>query len=82
MANNPSSLAPDQLYDARQVVAILRVSDATLRRWAAAGHLPPPHQVGRATKRLWRGRDLLAFIDGAPRHGAFVRDAAPINAPR
>jgi hypothetical protein len=63
LAAAKGQIAPDQLYDSKQVSEILGVSRRTLERWRSDG-------VGIAVTRLWenappkyRGADILAALD-------------------
>jgi hypothetical protein len=63
LAATKGQIAPDQLYDSKQVSEILGVSRRTLERWRSDG-------VGIAVTRLWenappkyRGADILAALD-------------------
>jgi hypothetical protein len=63
LASTQGQIAPDLLYDSKQVSEILRVSRRTLERWRSDG-------VGIAVTRLWqnappkyRGADILAALE-------------------
>lgn len=46
------------------VATALGVSDATVRRWADAGKLPPPHRFSRRVLR-WKREEIEQFIAAA-----------------
>ena len=64
-ANLPIPPAGSGLLDARQVAALLGVSEKTVRRMRDAGKLPPTVKVG-VSKTLvrWRRADIERFIAG------------------
>lgn len=45
-----------RFIDIAELAAALQVSKLTIRRWAAAGHIPPPVRVARTVR--WRHEDL------------------------
>lgn len=50
----------DALLRLRDVVAILKVSRATVYAWIKQGRLPKPLKMGRAT--VWRSSEIQQFI--------------------
>src|SRR5947208_7656561 len=51
----------DKLFTTRETSTFLRVSEASVRRWAEAGILPAS-RVGRRRARRFREADLLQFM--------------------
>ena len=52
-----------ELLDIAQAAALLRVSEASLRRWTNAGRLPC-RRIGGRRERRFRRADLMAFLEG------------------
>ena len=49
------------LMTAAEVAAALAVNPRTIFRWRSAGTIPPPIQIGGATR--WRRRDIEQFLE-------------------
>ena len=52
-----------ELLDIAQAAALLRVSQASLRRWTNSGRLPC-RRIGGRRERRFRRADLMAFLEG------------------
>lgn len=52
-------ISPEAIYTLSEVLEILKVSDATLRRWIKQGKLKA-HRIGRDYRFL--GRDIMAAL--------------------
>src|SRR5207247_2395297 len=52
-----------ELLDIAQAAALLRVSEASLRRWTNGGRLPC-RRIGGRRERRFRRADLMAFLEG------------------
>lgn len=50
-----------QYARARRLAAMLDVNVATIWRWTAAGHLPPPHRLGPGVT-AWRLDEVEATL--------------------
>jgi len=71
------SVSPGAVYTLQEVCRILRISEATARRWIRDGRLPG-RRIGRNYRFL--GRDLLDVLDGvlaAPRATGRLRRFGP-----
>ncbi len=62
----------DRLLTLEEVAALLRVSQATVRRWTNAGRLPCYRPGGRSGRRLFSSAQLRAFL-AQHESGAVVR---------
>ncbi len=52
-----------ELLDIAEAAALLRVSEASLRRWTNGGRLPC-RRIGGRRERRFRRADLMAFLEG------------------
>src|SRR5947199_4975015 len=52
-----------ELLDIAEAAALLRVSEASLRRWTNGGRLPC-RRIGGRRGRRFRRADLMAFLEG------------------
>ncbi|SOE59023.1 transcriptional regulator, AlpA family [Burkholderia sp. D7] len=61
---NPKSPAPESLTMLRQwqVLGIVPVSQATLKRWVRAGRFPAPIKLSEKVS-AWRAGDVQAWVD-------------------
>lgn len=61
---NLDELPPSALLTIRDVSAILRVNDVTIRRWSASGKLPRLRKIGKNSTRFNAGelREALAKL--------------------
>ena len=59
----PEDLSPGAVYTLQEVCRLLRISEATARRWIKDGRLPG-RRIGRDYRFL--GRDLLDALEGVP----------------
>ena len=67
-----------ELLDIAQAAALLRVSEASLRRWTNAGRLPC-RRIGGRRERRFRRADLMAFLEGDASETP-ARHAGPVRA--
>lgn len=74
-----SKKAPDELLGTKEVAAMLGVGKVTLLRWQHAGIFPEPVTRGRV--KLWRNKDIMAFLEerksGAAPEKKELPDCAP-----
>jgi excisionase family DNA binding protein len=66
----------DTLFSTREAAKFLRVSEASIRRWADGGLLPAS-RVGRRRARRFREADLVRFLSGAPSESVQLQSRAP-----
>jgi predicted DNA-binding transcriptional regulator AlpA len=60
----PPPAPPDQLLKRREVLDLLRLSAATLRRLVRHGLVPQPVRVGNGLR--WKRSDIEAFLAPVP----------------
>ena len=56
----------EQLFDAKEVCAIFKISLPTLSRWTAAGQFPPPRKIYPHSSNRWTGTDLNKMMKSMP----------------
>ena len=56
----------DQLFDAKEVAAIFKISLPTLSRWVSEGNFPPPRKIYPHSSNRWTGTDLNKMIKAMP----------------
>jgi len=56
-------VSDSELLDIAEAAALLRVSEASLRRWTNSGRLPC-RRIGGRRERRFRRADLMAFLEG------------------
>lgn len=56
----------EQLFSAKDVCAMFKISLSTLSRWVAAGQFPPPRQIYPHSSNRWTGADLNKMIKTMP----------------
>lgn len=63
MENSQSQFAPDaQLLRINDVVALTTLSKSCINLWVANGKFPKPMTLS-ATLKVWRLKDVIAWID-------------------
>jgi excisionase family DNA binding protein len=78
MAASDGEIRPNAVYTIREVCQILKISDATMRRWVKDGKIRGS-RVGRAYRFL--GSQLLEAL-GTPSVGRELPEATPGRARR
>jgi excisionase family DNA binding protein len=66
-------MAAEELFTAREICRLLKISRATLDRWLRRGRFPEPYRLSGQTRR-WSWGQVSEFLVGGPCSGrAFAR---------
>ena len=56
----------EQLFDAKEVCAIFKISLPTLSRWTSAGQFPPPYKIYPHSHNRWRKSQIDQVFETMP----------------